>query len=145
MKVTSLLFFCIFVVPPRLHVEPSDSEIVARAGATVALRCKVTSGNPAPSMEWRKVNDRLPAGAETRDQDQTLTMTSVGRHHSGVYECTAANGVGEPAKAAVTLKVLCKYGKVIVRESVDRTSPVFTQILLWVFLTPASPSESFFF
>jgi len=95
-------------VPPTLRVEPEEGRVVARAGATVALQCRVTAGNPAPEVRWRRRNDRLPATARLRDSGATLEMPSVGRHHAGVYECEADNGVGRAAGAAVELSVLCE-------------------------------------
>ena len=33
----------------------------------------------------------------------------VTRHHEGVYQCSASNGVGDRAEAQIHLKVLCKW------------------------------------
>ena len=96
-----------FSVPPTLNVKPSDGRIVVRSGTKVALQCKA-AGNPPPDIVWRKRNDRLPATAQTADKGMTLTMTGVSRHHSGVYECEADNGVGRPVVAEISLNVLCK-------------------------------------
>lgn len=73
----------------------------------MALRCKA-SGNPTPKIEWRKRNDRLPSSAAVADGGMTLTMSHVTRHHSGVYECEADNGVGKSVKAVITLTVRCE-------------------------------------
>lgn len=94
-------------VPPRLSREPSSGEIVVRSGTTVALKCKAT-GNPPPVIIWLKRNDRLPANAVISDGGTSLTMTGVTRHHSGLYECQADNGVGATVKAETKLKILCK-------------------------------------
>ncbi len=97
----------------------------------MALRCRVGAGNPAPQVRWRKLNDRLPAGADSGvknlifflylfktfflreifpdEEGATLHMGGVGRHHSGVYRCEASNGVGEPATAEISLNVLCEF------------------------------------
>ena len=94
-------------VPPSLSLEPSSGKIVVRSGTTVALKCKA-SGNPKPKIDWRKRNDRLPASAQTTDGDMTLTMSRVTRHHSGIYECEASNGVGKSVKAEISLNILCE-------------------------------------
>ena len=40
---------------------------------------------------------------------QGYTIRQVSRFDAGRYACTADNGVGMPAKAFVSLQVLCKY------------------------------------
>ena len=47
-------------------------------------------------------------GQETLQSHQ-LVISSVSRDDVGVYTCTASNGVGSPATAAINLQVLCKY------------------------------------
>ena len=101
-------------VPPRLHMDPTESDVVVRADTTVALKCKA-SGNPPPKLVWRKRNDRLPASALVTDNGRTLSMSRVGRHHSGVYECEAANGVGAAVTAQINLNVLCEFFLCILR------------------------------
>ena len=91
-----------------MDVDPSSSEVKVRAGTTVALRCKAT-GNPRPAIAWRKRNDRLPAGAHVADKGSTLTMAGVTRHHAGVYECEASNGVGANVSTEMRLSVSCEY------------------------------------
>ena len=51
---------------------------------------------------------------ESDDRPMTLsrqgyTIRQVSRFDAGRYACTADNGVGMPAKAFVSLQVLCKY------------------------------------
>ena len=95
-------------VPPKLILEPTDTNIVVRADTTVALRCKAT-GNPPPQISWRKKNDRLPATAQLTDGGMTLTMGHVTRHHTGTYECEANNGVGQAVSTQMELNVRCKW------------------------------------
>lgn len=38
-----------------------------------------------------------------------LTLERIERHQSGVYQCTADNGVGEPVSMEMKLDILCKY------------------------------------
>ena len=95
-------------------MDPTESDVVVRADTTVALKCKA-SGNPPPKLVWRKRNDRLPASALVTDNGRTLSMSRVGRHHSGVYECEAANGVGAAVTAQINLNVLCEFFLCILR------------------------------
>ena len=43
---------------------------------------------------------------------QGYTIRQVSRFDAGRYACTADNGVGMPAKAFVSLQVLCKYNSI---------------------------------
>lgn len=43
----------------------------------------------------------------------TVTLDRVDRHHAGVYQCTAKNGVGPPATVDVRLDILRKLKKKI--------------------------------
>ena len=42
-----------------------------------------------------------------------LMLLSVIRHESGIYTCTASNGVGEPAVQSFNVSVQCKLVKVV--------------------------------
>lgn len=42
------------------------------------------------------------------DHRELLKFTASERNLSGVYECKAANGVGEPAIAEIELNIICK-------------------------------------
>lgn len=43
------------------------------------------------------------------DNREVLKFTASDRQLAGIYECRAANGVGEPAKAQIELNIICKY------------------------------------
>lgn len=53
-------------------------------------------------------NDVLPLG-EKSISGSSYTIKQTTRHDSGVYICTANNGVGTPATEQINLKVNCKY------------------------------------
>lgn len=38
----------------------------------------------------------------------SITLEMIDRHQSGVYQCTASNGVGDPVTVDMQLDVLCK-------------------------------------
>lgn len=42
------------------------------------------------------------------DNREVLKFTASDRQLAGIYECKAANGVGEPAKAQIELNIICK-------------------------------------
>lgn len=39
----------------------------------------------------------------------SITLEMIDRHQSGVYQCTASNGVGDPVTVDMQLDVLCTY------------------------------------
>lgn len=95
------------LVPPRIHHVSSNGRVEVKKGSTVHLECK-SSGNPVPKVTWSRKNNILPGGEQSAIT-QVLTFDKVDRHHAGIYECTAGNGVGSDVKEQIHLHVLCKY------------------------------------
>ena len=50
----------------------------------------------------------LPSGEKSM-AGVSINIPDVSRHHTGLYICTAENGVGHPSAAEIDLQVLCKY------------------------------------
>ncbi len=48
-------------------------------------------------------------GGEDSIRGLSVTFTSVTRHHSGHYMCSADNGFGQPSTASIKLDVQRKY------------------------------------
>jgi len=84
--------------------KPSDGRIVVRKGSTITLEC-AGDGNPAPNITWTRQNNMLPSG-EVNRMGESLVISVVSRHHTGLYICTADNGVGHPSHANIDLQVL---------------------------------------
>lgn len=82
------------LVPPEQHVAK---------GKSVTLECKA-QGNPEPVIRWSRQEGPLPSGLQS-EQGQSLTLAEVDRHVEGTYLCTADNGIGQPASAAMTVTV----------------------------------------
>ena len=40
---------------------------------------------------------------------QTLIITNANRTEAGTYKCTATNGIGDSASAAMHVNIFCKY------------------------------------
>ena len=53
-------------------------------------------------------NNVLPTG-EKMVEGFSITLEMIDRHQSGVYQCTASNGVGDPVTVDMQLDVLCKF------------------------------------
>ena len=91
-------------VRPEVRPVPENGLIAARTGDTVTLGCTVTRGNPSPEVRWRRRERKMPNGEEY-ERGLSITYTAVTRHHSGVYQCEADNGFGEPTVATLKLDV----------------------------------------
>ncbi|XP_069183176.1 protein amalgam isoform X1 [Procambarus clarkii] len=87
---------------PTIRALVPPEQRVAR-GKSVTLECS-TRGNPEPTIRWTRQEGPLPSGQRTH-QGPRLTVEAVERHMEGTYLCTADNGIGEPASAAVSLTV----------------------------------------
>ncbi|ETN68050.1 hypothetical protein AND_000112 [Anopheles darlingi] len=92
-----------FPVPPTIRVVPQNRQITARKGSTVTLECKA-SGNPVPAIYWHK-KDAF-TGASHLSESPTLLLERVDRHHAGIYQCTADNGVREAVHVDIEVTVL---------------------------------------
>ncbi|XP_050695515.1 lachesin-like isoform X2 [Eriocheir sinensis] len=82
------------LAPPEQHVPK---------GTTITLECRA-QGNPEPIIRWSRQEGPLPSGLRS-EQGQSLTLEGVDRHVEGTYLCTADNGIGESASAAMTITV----------------------------------------
>lgn len=83
---------------------PESGVIVAQTGSTVTLGCQVLRGDPSPEVKWQRRERKMPSG-EDEIRGLSLTYTSVTRHHSGNYVCTADNGFGTPSETVLKLDV----------------------------------------
>ncbi|XP_049831756.1 limbic system-associated membrane protein isoform X1 [Schistocerca gregaria] len=92
------------LVPPRIHHVSSGGNMEVKKGASVTLECRA-SGNPVPTITWTRKNNLLPSGDQSVE-GISITIENTNRHHAGVYQCTASNGVGEPVTQEIALHVL---------------------------------------
>ena len=76
-----------------------------RKGDSYTLRCSA-QGEPNPRVSWSR---RSGQASFPLSSGLSLDLARVDRMTEGEYVCTAANGVGQPALASVTVSVLCKY------------------------------------
>ncbi|XP_018323456.1 protein amalgam-like [Agrilus planipennis] len=92
------------LMPPSLQMLPSDEEVIARKGGAVTFECHA-SGNPVPTVQWSKKDALLPSGLQV-ETGFSLSLSHIERRDSGVYQCTASNGIGQPITATIRLHVL---------------------------------------
>lgn len=79
-----------------------EKELIAVAGSSVSLNCRVESGSPQPTVEWKREGE----DQALESHGGILTISKVTRHMGGVYTCLADNGFSsEPLTKAVKLEV----------------------------------------
>ncbi|XP_050784099.1 LOW QUALITY PROTEIN: neural cell adhesion molecule L1 [Gopherus flavomarginatus] len=80
---------------PRLMVPPGESSShVALRGSSLALEC-IAEGFPTPTVEWIRLNGRLPAERVALENSQkTLRIREVVEEDDGEYQCLARNTQG---------------------------------------------------
>uniref|UniRef100_A0A087YIT8 Ig-like domain-containing protein n=1 Tax=Poecilia formosa TaxID=48698 RepID=A0A087YIT8_POEFO len=105
---------------PRISV--SASEIME--GISLTLSCSSDS-NPAANYTWFKENEKTP-----QSSGQNLTITNIGRQHSGLYFCEAHNSRGSH-KSAIHLTVAANAPRTTVlsvtpSETVEGSSVTLT-------------------
>ena len=93
---------------PRVSVSPA-SLIILEGINNVTLMCNAT-GIPSPAITWRLIST---AGASILSQSAVLNLFNISRPGTPTeelhYQCTASNGIGNPAIDNVTIIVHCKY------------------------------------
>ena len=80
---------------------------MVKKGKSVELRCRA-EGNPTPRVEWTREPGRYLSPGGSRQAGPALTISRAERADTGLYTCTATNGVGSPASTSLHLTVLCK-------------------------------------
>jgi len=92
------------LVPPVIsNVHPSHN-LTVRKGSTVKLVCNAT-GFPEPEINWQREYQMLPSG-DKQSFGSLLSLPNVTRHDSGTYICEAANGVDNPVRAKIDLRII---------------------------------------
>ncbi|XP_068102124.1 striated muscle preferentially expressed protein kinase isoform X2 [Hyperolius riggenbachi] len=92
--------------PPVFHIKLKDTVILD--GDSVTLSC-LPAGSPAPRILWKKDKMTLESGGSVSiksspDGRQILTVVNAGQREAGLYECVAANVLGN-ATSSCSLSV----------------------------------------
>ncbi|XP_069838652.1 striated muscle preferentially expressed protein kinase isoform X2 [Dendropsophus ebraccatus] len=82
--------------PPVFHIKLKDTVILE--GDSVSLSC-LPAGSPAPRILWKKDKMVIESRGQViirsnPDGRQVLTVTRAGQREAGLYECVAANALG---------------------------------------------------
>ena len=91
-------------VAPAVVVSPKTTTVTE--GNNVTLTCNVT-GDPKPSIKWTKIGEEHVVLSE----NASLTITNITRVPRNIlqYQCTASNGVENPASQIADINVECEY------------------------------------
>ncbi|XP_076264873.1 neurotrimin-like [Rhynchophorus ferrugineus] len=87
--------------PPSVEPFPLSGFLQVKLGEEVRMSCKA-DGVPYPLISWSSKGEEL----RLLDHRELLVFTASDRYLAGLYECTATNGVGEPAKAQIELSII---------------------------------------
>ncbi|CAG9764102.1 unnamed protein product [Ceutorhynchus assimilis] len=86
---------------PSVEPFPITGFLQVKLGEEVRMSCRA-SGVPYPIITWTSKGEEL----KLLDHRELLVFTASDRYLAGIYECIAANGVGEPAKATIELSII---------------------------------------
>ena len=91
---------------PSVKVHPTSLIVVE--GNNISLNC-VAYGRPEPVLSWTKVDE----SGQVLSENSSLILSNVRRpgtlDNMIQYQCTAENGVENPAFAIANITVHCKY------------------------------------
>ncbi|XP_031788314.1 neurotrimin isoform X2 [Nasonia vitripennis] len=79
---------------------PESGQLEVVMGEEATMSC-VSEGVPKPVLAWSFQGQELPILAS----GQRLRILANNRSLAGIYSCQASNGIGEPAKAVIELKI----------------------------------------
>ena len=80
------------------------------AGANATFEC-VSDANPAAAPEWGRAGYEMGAKTVTRMTESggaLLTVVDATKDDSGVFVCSAANGIGQRGETHAELVVKCQ-------------------------------------
>ena len=73
---------------PRFHIKP-PARVVVTEGDTLSLNCSA-SGDPMPTVRWKKQGDQLPAGRSLQNNG-VLFLRDMKVSDKGFYSCVATS------------------------------------------------------
>ena len=91
-----MINFALSLALPTAIVKPK--QIATHEGKDVSVVCNAT-GNPKPSIKWRRVIKKLPTNAHV-ENNGTLVLKNLQKVDGGLYQCIAENTVGKADDSA---------------------------------------------
>uniref|UniRef100_A0A3B5Q5A7 Ig-like domain-containing protein n=1 Tax=Xiphophorus maculatus TaxID=8083 RepID=A0A3B5Q5A7_XIPMA len=107
---TSKVVFIDVKYAPKLPLVSLSPSGEVMEGISLTLTC-ISDSNPAANYTWFKENEKTP-----QSSGQNLTITNIGRQHSGLYYCEAHNSRGSH-KSAIHLTVAASKSKHDVQDN----------------------------
>ena len=113
---------------PTIIVKPK--QIATHEGKDINVVCSAT-GNPKPSIKWRRVIKKLPANAHV-EKNGTLVLKNLQKVDGGLYQCIAANTVGKADDSATVVVqgdencLACKGVRFVANSSLNHLGNGFT-------------------
>uniref|UniRef100_A0A6B0VDD4 Putative neural cell adhesion molecule l1 n=1 Tax=Ixodes ricinus TaxID=34613 RepID=A0A6B0VDD4_IXORI len=106
--------------PPKLKTHPESGEVKVMKGEPFEIGCSA-SGKPDSVITWRHMDHigTSNVARSPRSNDSSINVAALVKNnviqidsaelkHSGTYECTAANGYGDPVVGFITVSILGK-------------------------------------
>ena len=97
----SQFIFQTLSVAPSFTITPSDQIVTEKEQITFTC---TASGNPVPNLTWIKDGKTVGKGDKLSFEAR--------RNHSGIYWCSADNGIGKAINASASLDVKRKFRNV---------------------------------
>ena len=88
---------------PQITVSP-PAQLDVSKNRNITVPCQAT-GDPKPTVTWRKENGELPSGRSKVGVDGTLEIWNSKEEDSGIYYCVASSAVVLKAFSAMKLTV----------------------------------------
>ena len=76
---------------PSAHIGVNHMSV--DMGSSLSINC-TTTGNPKPSIEWKKYGGSLPSGSRILANSTTLRLNRMEKEHGGMYICKVTNPLG---------------------------------------------------
>ena len=122
--ITFFSFSLNYLVAAVISRKPSS--VIVEEGQNVSLNCQAT-GQPTPSVTWRKAFSQLPK-QKTTVVDGNLTILDIKKSDGGAYACVAKNLLGKDS-AVVQVTVL-GHLRFIVIPPLKIVASDFTDVIL---------------
>ncbi|XP_014206565.1 protein amalgam-like [Copidosoma floridanum] len=124
------------IYPPSVKTVPENGLLEVTMGEEAELACE-TEGTPKPVVTWKFEGKELAVG-------KRLLVHAANRSLAGLYTCRASNGIGNPARASIELRIKHKPEVSAGRRWVHSAPGIRAQLECLVVSWPEGRFEWFF-
>ena len=118
-----MLYVLLYTVAPNITTPMEGQQFNIIEGSNGSITCTAT-GYPVPTVEWQNSdgsslsNSRLMSGSPVNmptgvgnvtNVSVELMVTGAMRVDTGMYRCSANNGIGDDTAVNISLTIQCKY------------------------------------